>query len=96
MNPTICDAIHKHRLLRFFYNPAERLVEPHAYGVGDGEHELLRAYQISGGSASREVGWKLFRVAEMMEIAMTDIEFVAPRDGYMRNEPSMVQVYCEL
>lgn len=92
----ICTAIHKRQRLQFWYNPGIRVVEPYAYGVDDGGRELLRAYQISGFSRSREQGWKLFHVDEMHEIQILQEGFEEPRLGYMRNDPSMTKIYCEL
>lgn len=92
----ICTAIHRHRRLRFYYDGGRRVVEPYAYGVGDGGHELLRAYQVSGFSRSRERGWKLFRVAAIDDIIVLDEEFGQPKPGYMRNDPNMVTICCEL
>lgn len=96
MNTIIRDAIHQHRLLQLSYEPGTRVVEPYAYGVNDGGHELLRAYQISGESHSREEGWKLFRVDEIEDVVALDETFQEPRLGYMRNDPSMTMIYCEL
>jgi predicted DNA-binding transcriptional regulator YafY len=96
MNTIIRDAIHKRRLLQFSCEPGMRVVEPYAYGVNDGGHELLRAYQVSGESHSREVGWKLFRVDEMADLVILDESFQEARLGYMRNDPSMTMIYCEL
>jgi predicted DNA-binding transcriptional regulator YafY len=96
MNPDICTAIHKRRLLQFRYEPGDRIVEPYAYGVGDGGRQLLRGYQLAGRSHSREEGWKLFRVEEMQDIVMLEDTFDAPRLGYMRNDPSMTKIYAEL
>ena len=92
----ICDAIHQRRLLQFSYEPGLRIVEPYAYGVGDGGHDLLRAYQVSGDSFSREEGWKLFHGEKMSDIVMLEETFAEPRLGYMRNDPSMGMVYCEI
>lgn len=92
----ICAAIHKRRRLQFWYHPGIRVVEPYAYGVGDGGRELLRAYQIAGSSRSREEGWKLFHVDEMEEIQVLEEGFEEPRLGYMRNDPSMTKIFCEL
>lgn len=92
----ICTAIHQRRLLRFWYPSGVRVVEPYAYGVGDSGRELLRAYQVSGFSHSREEGWKLFHVEDMHEIELAEETFVAPRLGYMRNDPSMTKLFCEL
>jgi predicted DNA-binding transcriptional regulator YafY len=92
----ICIAIHKRQRLQFWYNSGVRVVEPYAYGVGDGGRELLRAYQVSGFSHSREEGWKLFHVDEMHEIEILEEGFEEPRLGYMRNDPTMTKVFCEL
>lgn len=96
MHPEIYTAIQQRRLLRFVYDSGTRIVEPYAYGVGDGGFDLLRAYQISGYSRSREHGWKLFRVREMTDITLLEDVFAGPRLGYMRNDPSMTKIYCEL
>ena len=92
----ICDAIHKRHQVRFRYRGGVRTVEPYAFGVGDGGAPLLRAYQVSGYSPSREVGWKLFHVDEVEEFVVLDATFAGPRPGYMRNDPTMSKIYCEL
>jgi len=96
MNSEICTAIHKRRLLQFYCEPGDRVVEPYAYGVGPGGRELLRAYQRAGQSHSREEGWKVFHVDELQDIFILDDGFEAPRLGYMRNDPSMAKIYAEL
>jgi hypothetical protein len=42
-NPVICEAIQGRRVLQITYELKIRLVEPHAYGIDDEDHELLRA-----------------------------------------------------
>jgi predicted DNA-binding transcriptional regulator YafY len=96
MNPDIYTAIHKRSLLRFYYEPGDRIVEPYAYGVGDGGRELLRGYQRVGQSRSAEEGWKLFHVDEIQDVVILEGTFEAPRIGYMRNDPSMTKIYAEL
>ncbi len=92
----ICDAIRKRRQVQFWYRGGLRTVEPYAYGASDGGHPVLRAYQVSGFSHSLEQGWKLFRVDEIKEFHMTEATFDGPRQGYMRNDPTMTKIYCEL
>ncbi|MDQ7250501.1 WYL domain-containing protein [Dongia sedimenti] len=95
MTPEICAAIRQRRRLRFNYAGGERLVEPYAYGACE-THELLRAYQISGFSASRQSGWKLFRVEEIADLTVLDDVFGDPHAGYMRNDPCLEVTYCEI
>jgi hypothetical protein len=92
----ICQAIHHRRCLQFWYRGGTRKVEPYAYGVSDGGHPILRAYQVEGHSHSRSQGWKLFQAEEIREFEVLDETFEAPRAGYMRNDPTMTKIYCEL
>ncbi len=92
----ICDAIHKRRRVRFWYRGGIRIVQPYAYGVAAGGHPILRAYQVSGYSRSGEHGWKLFRVDEIKEFTTLDETFEGLQEGYMRNDPTMMKIYCEL
>ncbi|HEX9836706.1 MAG TPA: WYL domain-containing protein [Alphaproteobacteria bacterium] len=93
----ICDAIHKRKRLRLTYRGGARVVEPYAYGTDAGGAEILRGYQLSGHSESGAPrAWKLFRVAEIGEVAVLEDTFPGPRQGYLRNDPSMSSVYCEI
>jgi hypothetical protein len=95
MNSMICDAIHKRRQMRIAYGGGERVIEPYAYGASE-THELLRAYQVSGFSLSRERGWKLFHVEDITEMTVLEEPIGEPRQGYMRNDPCMEVIYCEI
>jgi hypothetical protein len=97
MNADICTAIHVRKLLRITYRGGARVVEPYAYGTDAGGAEILRGYQISGHSESgASRAWKLFRVGEIGEVQVLDETFARPRKGYMRNDPSMTSIYCEI
>lgn len=95
MKSDICTAIHQHRRLRFNYGGGSRVIEPYAYGACE-THELLRGYQVSGFSRSRESGWKLFRVEEIFDLVVLDEYFTEVRLGYMRNDPCLEVTYCEI
>jgi hypothetical protein len=92
----IYTAVHGRRLLEFVYRGYKRGVEPYAYGVDAGGQPILRAYQVLGKSDSGVPAWKLFRVEEMTELKLLDDTFEEPKPGYMRNDPSMTKIYCEL
>lgn len=81
MMSELCRAIHQRRRIQFGYEPGIRVVEPYAYGVGDGGHELLRDYQISGPSFPREEGWKLFHVDTMSDLVLLEETFDVPKPG---------------
>jgi hypothetical protein len=57
INPTIYAAIDHRRLLRFFFENKERIVEPHDYGVHGGIVKLF-TFQIGGVSSQRLPNWR--------------------------------------
>lgn len=95
--PEICSAIEKRNVLQFIYDGYTRVIEPHAYGVNDAGHELLRAYQTSGGSESgNQIGWKMFRVDQMHSVHESGARFSGPRPKYRKNDSDMSRIYCQL
>ncbi|HSR70841.1 MAG TPA: WYL domain-containing protein [Kiloniellales bacterium] len=92
----ICRAIRNHRLLEFRYRNSRRKVEPYAFGVDEGGHPVLRAYQVGGDDDRPFPAWKLFRGEEIADLKVLDQRFAGPHEGYMRNDPAMPKVYCEL
>lgn len=95
MNSIICSAIRSKQVIRFDYGGGLRILEPFCYGVSASGNELLRAYQIGGYSLSGEpVGWKLFRVSGISNLAVTDKHFEGNRPGYNPGDPAMATIYC--
>ncbi|APV51276.1 hypothetical protein BWI17_17250 [Betaproteobacteria bacterium GR16-43] len=91
------DAIQDRKVLRFSYGGAIRRVEPHCYGKTRLGEEMLLAWQLGGGSGSGEaVGWKTFRVKEMVAVTVTPDSFEGTRDGYKRGENVMAEVFAQL
>jgi hypothetical protein len=96
MNPTICQAIREQRVLELRYHGYSRVVEPYAHGRGRDGENLLRCYQLSGGSESGErIGWKLLKTAEVFMLQVTDSHF-SPRRGYRRGDNAMEFIHCQL
>ncbi len=93
----IASAIRNRKLLRFGYDGHLRTVEPHAYGTDRKNRNLLRAYQVAGGSESGEfIGWKLFREDEMVAITETSDTFTGPRPDYKRGDRAIQRIIEEL
>ena len=90
MNALIQKAISNRLLLRVWYDPGVRLIEPHAYGYGSSGQLLLRAYQVDGASNSNEhEHWKLFREDRFEWIELEGGNFTEPRDGYKEDDKAM-------
>jgi predicted DNA-binding transcriptional regulator YafY len=92
-NPVICEAIQGRYVLQLTYDRKIRLVEPHAYGIDDEGHELLRAWQQSPLPSD----WRTFRLDKATGIVVTATRFLQPRQGYKRNDTAMKKkIYCQL
>lgn len=86
----IVNAIENHHRLTIFYPPGERLIEPHAVGRSREGDLLLRAFQVSGASASGEHhNWKLFRLDRMGRPGESGENFDGPRPLYNPNDSAM-------
>jgi hypothetical protein len=96
MNAEISEAIANHHLLELRYHGYSRTVEPHAYGRDKSGDEVLRCYQISGGSESGErVGWKLLKVADVFSIQTLKQSF-SQRSEYKRDDKAMGYIFSQL
>jgi len=96
MRELICDAIARQIVLELRYHQYSRLVEPYAHGVSRVGDELLRCYQVAGGSVSGERrGWKLLRTDEIVSVHATQTSF-EPRLAYNPEDPAMQEVFCRV
>lgn len=96
MNQNIQSAIHDRCMLELRYNGYSRTVEPHAYGRDRGGEEILRCFQVAGGSESGErTGWKLLKVADAYSVSQMHAQF-SPRPEYKRGDKAMQYIFCEL
>jgi len=90
MFDVIREAIDKKHRLSINYDPGERIVEPHVLGRSSNGNLLLRAFQVSGASASGEDhNWKLFRLYRMRAANDSGVEFGSPRPLYNPDDSAM-------
>jgi hypothetical protein len=95
VNPAICYAISNRFVLEFRYAGGTRIVEPYRHGRSTAGNEVLRGYQVSGYSHSRNPsGWKLFDVAKMAELRSTGQTFPYNRPGYVAKDRVMRFLHC--
>lgn len=86
----ITAAIQAKRCLLINCAPGVRLIEPHTLGRSKDGALLMRAYQVSGASASGEPeGWKIFRLDRLTSLEPDDTQSAAPRNGYKRGDKGM-------
>lgn len=88
----LAQAIREKRRLRFSYHHTPQLVEPQCHGRGSKGTELLRAYQIEGGSQPEP----LFDVSKISELTLLDDRFKKPGPNYKRDDSAMQEIFCQL
>lgn len=96
-DPTIISAIRDKALLKFIYNGELRVVEPQTYGLSNTGKEVLRAYQVSGGSrAGRSRMAKLFDLSKIKELEKTTRRFAEALPEHNPDDSAMVEIFATL
>ena len=96
MKSELCVAIDSSHIIELRYSGYSRIVEPHAYGKDKSGDEILRCYQISGGSESGECeGWKLLKVREMSSMHLISRKFQI-RQNYKKEDKAMDNIFCQV
>lgn len=92
-----CAALERRRVLELRYDGFSRWVEVHAVGISTAGHDVMRCWQVRGGSVSGEtVGWKLMRLDEAWQPFLTAEQSLAPRPGYKRGDRDMVRIIAQV
>jgi hypothetical protein len=92
-----CDALRQGKCLQLSYDGYVRVVEVHAVGVTQEGNDIMRVWQVRGGSNSRNpTGWKLLRLDEAFGAHVTDEKSEAPRRGYKRGDEAMQVITCQI
>jgi hypothetical protein len=93
----ICRAITERKVVQFWYKDKPRLVEPYICGVSAANKYILLGFQTGGHSSSRRFGWKLFELANITGLEISDVTFNisgAERLRYSPNDPRMKKTFC--
>jgi hypothetical protein len=79
----LAESVRERRVIAFSYNGHARTVEPHALGRATDDQPALLAWQTSGGSSTESPpGWRVFLVAEIVDLKATAEVFAGPRPDY--------------
>jgi len=93
----ICRAISERKVIQFRYKDKLRIVEPYICGAGATGKYILLAFQTGGHSSSRRFGWKLFELANITGLEITEAAFNisgAERLRYNPIDPRMKKTFC--
>jgi hypothetical protein len=97
LHTVACTVLRQRKRLELRYDGFTRVVEVHVVGVTNDGNEVMRVWQVRGGSNSRQqTGFKLLRLDEAFTAHMIDEQSHAPRPGYVRGDVAMKTIYCEV
>ena len=91
----VCDAIRQLRVLEFLYEDKPRVVEPYCHGVSPRGSELVRAVQTGGAGSGLGFG-KLWTIAKMVDLRMTDRTFVPDDPNYNPDDSALSRIHCRV
>ena len=95
----ICDALHRRRLLRFWYkdHATPTIVEPYVFGENSAGHIALSAWRISGETHDPiPPFWRHYLESEMRDVTVLAEEFSINRDGYQPNDRRFRVILCRV
>lgn len=95
MTTDLIFAIQNRLTVKITYDGGDRIIEPHCYGLARTSNILLRAYQTSGYSSTRKLGWKLLDISKIRSFEVLDQNF-SVRFDYKRNDKAMMRIYSQL
>jgi hypothetical protein len=83
--------------VQFIYDHAMRVVEIHCVGYAKEDRPMLLAWQVRGGSKSRNPNpWRNFYLDQISEFLILEERSEAPRDGYAGGGSSMQKIIREI
>ncbi len=88
-------AIQQRRLIQFTYQGAQRIAEPHDYGVSGGRIRLL-AFQVRGQSKGPLPDWRMFDLARMEQVAVLDEPFRGSRARSGQSHKQWDVLFCRV
>lgn len=91
------EALRTRSVVTFTYKGQARTVEPHALGKAGDDKPALLAWQTSGGSNTEPPpGWRVFLVAEIAGLKVTEKKFEKPRADYSAKARGLKSVEVEV
>jgi len=92
-----CEALNAARCLELRYDRYTRVVEVHAAGRNRLGEAVMLVWQVEGGSNSgTSTGWRRLKLDEIPSASLTNQASAAPREGYLRNDPTIPRILCQV
>lgn len=92
----LCRAIAEKRLVQFKYDGRLRIVEPFCCGISNANNYVLRGFQIRGTDKTKPLCWRLYELAEMSQLNVTQHNFKGNRKEYNPEDPALTEIFCRI
>jgi hypothetical protein len=92
----LCRAIAGKHLVQFKYDGRSRIVEPFSCGISSAGSYLLRGFQIRGSDKTKPLCWRLYELAGMSQLSVTQHVFKGKREDYNPEDPLMTEILCRI
>jgi hypothetical protein len=92
----LCTAIAGKHLVQFKYDGRLRIVEPFCCGISKANNYVLRGFQIRGTDKTKPLCWRLYELAEMSQLNITQHKFKGNRKEYNPEDPAMTEIFCRI
>lgn len=92
----LCRAISDKHLVQFKYDGRTRIVEPFCCGISTTDNFVLRGFQIRGTEKTKPLCWRLYELAEMSQLSVSQYAFKGKRSDYNPEDSAMTEVFCRI
>jgi hypothetical protein len=92
----LCRAITGKHLVQFKYDGRSRIVEPFCCGAGADENYILRGFQIRGSDKTKPLCRRLYELADMSQLSITQHSFTGNRAGYNPVNQAIIRIFCRI
>ncbi len=92
----LCRAITDKRLVQFKYDGRSRIVEPFCCGISTAGNYILRGFQIRGTDKTKPLCWRLYELAEMSQLSVTQHSYKGKRADYNPEDTAITKIFCQI
>ena len=92
----LCRAIADKLLVQFKYDGRARIVEPFCCGISTAGNYVLRGFQIRGSDKTKPLCWRLYELAEISQLSVTQHGYKGKRSDYNSEDTAITKIFCRI
>ncbi len=82
--------------MNYQYDGRSRVVEPFCCGISTAGNYVLRGFQIRGSDKTKPLCWRLYELAEISQLSITQHSFKGKREDYNSEDSAMTEIFCRI